>query len=203
MTIRKGEDWGRVVPRPERLRTVGSDHDLASALCDGTGRPVIASGGDLARTLGSSPDDERPTLNELPIDLLRVSVDDRRELTAVAHVVARRPRRAGSWFRGEVLFVMNAQFYGAWNLIPRGHPNDGRADLLRVEPSVGVRQRVEAARRAPASGHLPHSGLTTTRLTSREFVFESPMEILVDGVVIGRWATLRVEVDPDAAVVHA
>ena len=37
MTIRKGEDWGRTVPRPEGLRSVADDRELALALADGTG----------------------------------------------------------------------------------------------------------------------------------------------------------------------
>jgi hypothetical protein len=203
MTIRKGEDWGRVVPRPEGLHSVGTDHDLGNALSDDIGRAVLVTGGDLARTLGSSRGADRSTLNQLPIDLLRVTTDGGLALTAVAHVVARLPRRAGSWFRGEVLFVMNAQFHGAWNVIPRGHPNDGRADVLRIDPGLAFRQRFEAARRARSGGHLPHPGVKVRRVESAEFTFPRPMVIVVDSVAAGTSGSLRVDVDPDAAVVYA
>lgn len=203
MTIRKGENWGRAVPRPDGLRPVGSDHDIVSALFDDVDGPVLVTGGDLARTLGSAQGVDRPTLNELPIDLLRLTIDDGPSRAAVAHVVARLPRRAGSWLRGEVLFVMNAQFHGAWNLVPRGHPNDGRADVLHVDAELGLRQRVEAARRAPAGGHLPHPGVQLRRVESAEFTFARPMEIVADSVVVGTSRSLHVVVEPDAAVVYA
>lgn len=202
MTIRKGEDWGRTVPRPEGLRSVADDRELALALADGTGRPTTAIAGDLARTLGARSPEQSETINELPIDLLYVRLDNDEEIVAVAHVVVRNPGTRGSWWRGEVLFVMNAQFFGAWNLTPRGHPNDGRAELLRVDPSLSARQRFEAARRAPAAAHLPHPGLSITRVRTSDLAFGTPRTVIVDGEAVGSARALRVETRPDAAVVY-
>ena len=91
MTIRPGESWGRVVPRPDNLRVVEGDAALAAALGDGSGLPTAVIGGDLARTLGESSGGRRGNMTEYPIDLLRVTVDDGREYSACAHLIAHLP----------------------------------------------------------------------------------------------------------------
>jgi hypothetical protein len=94
MTIRPGAPWGREVPRPAGL--VVADGDAALVRAIGDGPPVAAGSGDLARTLGVTSLDHRSTLNEFPIDLLHVRVDDASEpIVACAHVIARSPWSEG------------------------------------------------------------------------------------------------------------
>lgn len=201
MTIRRGEDWGRGVERPSDLRIAVDDGALARALTDGSGRATAVSGGDMYRTLGATPIGSRSTLRELPLDLLRVGLVDGTQVDAAAHVVVRRPRYRGSWWRGEVLFVMNAQFHGQLDLAPRGHPNDGFADALWCTGRLSARQRWLAARRARQADHLPHPEIEAARIRSRTWSFEEPMLVIADDLFVGSGDTVAVEVRADAATV--
>jgi hypothetical protein len=194
MTIRKGEDWGEVVPAPDDLVDVVSDAELAAEIEGGDGRPLRLRGGDLLTTVGGAS--TGTALRRLPIDVLRVE-SDAGSSTAVAHVVARR-----SWWRGPVVAVMNVDRLGAWDVAPRAHPNDGRADVVEVDAAMGVRARWQASRRLPSGTHVPHPQLHVRRITDEVWTFARPLRLWVDGVERGTVRSLRVAVDPDAAVVH-
>ncbi len=197
MTIRRGETWGEAVPVPDGLVDVASDADLAARIERGEERPMRLVGGDLLRTLGGRS--TGPGLQRVPIDVLRVDADGRRT-TAVAHVVARDRRWAG--WRGPVVAVMNTDHRGPWDVAPRAHPNDGRADVVEVDPSMGVRARWEARRRLPTGTHVPHPAIRTERVTERSWRFDRPLGLWVDAVGRGTVRSLRIAVDPDGAVVH-
>jgi len=203
MTISKGADWGKTVRRPPDLRIAANDHDLAQMLDDGSGRPAAVSHGDVHRTVGGRPLGERDELLALPFDLLRVSLDGAEPLAGVAHVLARSPWRSGGWWRGEAVAVMNAEFVGEYDVAPRGHPNDGRAETFRIGREMGVRQRWEVRRRLPGARHLPHPLIAVRPVRTMTWDFERPLVISVDGRKIGLARRLAVEVEPDAAVLHA
>lgn len=203
MTISKAADWGEQVERPADLRVATSDRELARMLDDGSGRPTAVGGGDLHRTVGGRSIAERTELLALPIDLLRVSFDDTEPVVAVAHVLARSPWRAGGWWVGEALAVMNAEFVGNFDVAPRGHPNDGRAETLLVGANMGVRQRLEVRRRLPSARHLPHPDIASRPIRAMNWEFDRPRVAIVDGEVRGMFRRLDVEVQPDAAVVYA
>lgn len=203
MTISKGADWGETVERPLDLRVATNDHDLAVMLADGSGKPTAVSGGDVHRTVGARPLGDRDELLALPFDLLRVTLDDSQPLVAVAHVLARSPWRAGGWWRGDALAVMNAEFVGDYDVAPRGHPNDGRAETLRIGPEMGFRQRWEVRRRLPSARHLPHPSIATRPIRSMTWDFDRPQVISADGRKLGLARRLAIEVAPDAAVLHA
>ena len=137
--------------RPDGLVTVDTDAALVEALALPGGPPVAVGAGDLARTLGVTSLDRRPTINEFSIDLLHVRLDHSDDsddsdapIVACAHVVARSAWRRGHWFRGPILAVMNAEFIGEWDVAPRGHPNDGRVEVFDVDASMSVRDRLAA-----------------------------------------------------------
>ncbi len=203
MTIRPGESWGREVPRPGDLVVVDDDAALASAISRADGPPVAVGSGDLGRTLGLRPLDRRSTVNEFSIDLLRVRIDDGAPILACAHVLARSPCSRGHWFRGRILAVMNAEFVGAWDVAPRGHPNDGRMEVFEVDPSMSVRQRIAARRRLHTGTHVPHPRVSTRSLRTGTWTFSRPLDVVVDGRRIGRASSLAVDVVPDAAIVYA
>src|SRR4029079_13983473 len=131
--VRRGEDWGRRAVRPADVVEVADDA-AAAALVDAARRegrpaPVVGlRGGDLRRTLGGAApfDHLAASVGEYPIDV-GLAVLDGVERAFVAHLVAR-----GSWWRGEVVAAMNAEHLGTWDVAPRGHPNDGRLDVLHV-----------------------------------------------------------------------
>lgn len=202
MTIEKGMPWGVAVPSPGDLRVVPTDRDVRDFVVRqrerGTAlRPVGLGGGDMARTMGGGNGRFPGTVTQATIDLLRVQCGER-VTWAVAHVVARR-----GWQRGEVLFAMNAQFFGQYDVAPRSHPNDGKVDILHVAPDMTWRARRAAARRARTGTHLPHPQLTARQLADYSLTFEKPLVIWVDGERWGTAAELQIAVEPDALTVYA
>lgn len=199
MTIRRGEDWGTVVTRPVDARIATTDAELAEFVAAGDGRPVVVSGGDVFRTLGS------PTAGAsalcLPVDLISVEAGGM-NFTAIAHVVLRRPGRLG-WWRGPLVAAMNAQYVGRWDVAPRAHPNDGRFDAVVVDESMGPRARWQARRRLPTGSHVPHPAISVTRQTDATYTFDRPVAVFVDGVRCATAATVSIRLDPDAATVYA
>lgn len=203
MTIEKGAAWGRRVARPDDLLVVAGDRELVAAISAPDPRPVAVHAGDLHRTLGAPDPSGRSELAELPIDLLEVTLDDREPRRAVAHVLARSPWWRGSWWRGPVLAVMNAEFVGPYDVAPRGHPNDGRAESQLVDGGMRLRDRVTARARLRHGGHLPHPAIRTRSVREATWTFDRPMTVLVDGAAAGRSRSLAVRVLADAATVYA
>jgi len=204
MTIRPGSAWGRAVPPPDRLVVARTDADVVDAVerSAATGTAVGIGGGDLARTLGDPSLVGRPTLNELTIDLLEVRLDGV-AVRACAHVTARLPWSRGGWLRGPVLIVMNAEFLGPWDVAPRGHPNDGRAEVFEVAASMRLRVRLDARRRARTAAHVPHPDIVQRSVRSADWTFPTALDVHVDGRRVGAARQLAIAVVPDAATVYA
>jgi hypothetical protein len=208
VTIAKGTPWGREVERPTDLVIVDDDRAAVIALTDRStldapSPHVALRGGDLARTLGASGPRDRQRLNELPIDLLEVRLDDAEPVVACAHVVARSPLRRGSWWRGPILAVMNAEFLGTHDVAPRGHPNDGRVETFLVDATMSLRHRLAARRRLATGTHVPHPSITSRSVRTATWSFPSEVEVSIDHRRAGRARTIEVTVRPDAAVVLA
>jgi hypothetical protein len=204
MTIKPGASWGRQVAPPDDLVVVDGDASLVAALGRQDGRPVAVHSGDLARTLGVAAPGRRTTVNELPIDLVEVRLDGADEpLVACAHVIARSPWTRGHWWRGPVLAVMNAEFIGDWDIAPRGHPNDGRAEVFEVDSSMSARDRWSARRRLRNATHVPHPQIATRSVRHATWTFPQPLVVIVDGHEVGQASSLAIQVVPDAAVVYA
>ncbi len=202
MTIRPGTDWGTVGPVPPDCARVHGDVELHRLVddCRRSGRllPVVALlGGDLMRAVGGSGDERRldHDVPLLPVDLLRVTLDDRTVWAAV-HVVARR-----SWWRGPLVAAMNGQYLRNWDVAPRAHPNDGRVDLVQVADTMSLRDRWQARRRLPTGTHLPHPAIEVRRVTATTLDFARPIRVWIDGARAGTARRLSIEVEPDAYTV--
>jgi hypothetical protein len=206
VTIRKGEAWGEAVQSPIDLRVLPDDAALrahvVAARRDGLEPgPVGVSGGNLARTLGGGGAQRFPgVVTKAPLDVIRVEAggDAVPAITwAVASVVVRR-----GWNRA-VLYAMNAQFLGDFDVAPRSHPNDGKVDILAVDPTMSWRERRAARQRALTGTHLPHPKLSARQTAEYDASYTRPVTIWVDGV---RWCecrTLRLIVEPDALTLYA
>jgi hypothetical protein len=197
MTIRRGEPWGEPAVCPADLRVVSTDRDLRDwvvwhRMREQMIREVGVAGGDLARTCGGGGG-THPADSKVTLDAMRVTLDDDQPTWGVAHVVARR-----QWLRNEVVMVMNAQFYGQFDVAPRSHPNDGKLDVVRVDPAMGMRERLQARQRARRGTHLPHRRLSSQSLADLDVSFERPMVVWIDGVRVGSATRLRVSAEPDA-----
>lgn len=195
MTIQKGEPWGEAVARPTDLDIAGSDAALAVSIERDPGGDHAVTAGDLHRTLGSPTLGERRVLR-LPIDVVHVETDRSRHL-AVAHVVIRR-----RWWRGRVVVVSNVDHLGEWNVAPRAHPNDGRLDLLDVDPAMPLRARLQARRRLHAGLHVPHPQIDVRRITEWEWNDPAGAGVWVDGIAIGKRTWVSVSVEPDASAIY-
>jgi hypothetical protein len=160
--------------------------------------PLGLRGGDMAHTMGGgAPGRFDGPVVRAPVDLLRV-VADGDEHWALAHVVARR-----GWWRGEVVLAMNAQFLGRYDVAPRGHPNDGRVDVIHVDPSMRARARWHARRRARIGTHLPHPQIAVRSTDAWRTEFDHPVGLWIDGERRGDVRVLEVTVVPDALIVLA
>jgi hypothetical protein len=201
--IQKGEPWGQPQPLPPDGVVVRSDAEarevVTAARRAGVDPPVLGLlGGDLCRTLGGSGDEGRlrsPEAITLPVDLGAVLVDGRLHWF-VAHLVARR-----RWWRGRAVVAMNAQYLGEWDVAPRGHPDDGRLEVL--EGGLPLGQRLAARRRLPTGTHVPHPAIEQHRVAAHQESFERPTPVWHDGVAVGpaRNLSIRVEVDALRCVV--
>jgi YegS C-terminal NAD kinase beta sandwich-like domain len=201
MTVERGQDWGRRINRPDELVEVAGDAAAGALVTERrrAGRPLPPLGlraGDLRRTLGRADpvavlDRE---VSEFTVDLGVVTVAGE-DHWFVSHAVARR-----SWWRGEVVAAMNAEFVGPWDVSPRGHPNDGRLDLVRVR-DLSVGDRWKAWRRLPSGTHLPHPGIEVRAVTDLVLELAEPLTVHVDGVVAGTADHLVLRVEPDALTV--
>lgn len=198
MTIRKGELWGAPGPLPAHGITVRSDREAreivtAARRANEPIPPLGLLGGDLCRTLGGSGDEARlrsDAAMQLPVDLGAVLVDGRLHWF-VAHLVARR-----SWWTGRVVAAMNAQYLGVWDVAPKGHPNDGRLDVLDGDPPFG--QRWQARRRLVTGTHVPHPAIEERRVTAVQLDLARPTPIELDGEAMGTATSLSIRVEPDA-----
>lgn len=213
MVIERGQPWGSTAICPTDLQVADDDTELARLL-EGTSSPstsawptgttsagaLAVSGGDLHRTLGAPV---VPTVGarcrRLPVDLLRCELDGVVRL-AVAHVVVRRGGPLG-WWRGPIIAVCNAQFHGRWDVAPRGHPNDGRADLVEVASGMPVRQRRLARRRLPSGTHVPHPDIVTRRVTDFDREIAPDLVVYLDRRPVRGVRRLQIEVVPDAFAV--
>lgn len=193
MPIRRGEPWGREIARPHGAAVVASDAELADR-SDRSG-PVIVAGGDLWRSLGGPVD--RDPVQLLPVDLLDLTVDGERYVAA-AHVVAR-----GSWWRGPIVAVLNVGTVGEWDVAPRAHPNDGRMDVIEVDPAMSIRQRWQARSRLPLGSHVPHPAIDVRSVREGSWTFDRPLRVWIDGRPVGRARSIGARVRPDAMTVAA
>jgi hypothetical protein len=198
VTIRKGEPWGTPGPLPSHGVVVRSDRE-ARAIITAARRanepipPLGLLGGDLCRTLGGTGDEARlrsASAVQLPVDLCAVLLDGRLHWF-VAHLVARR-----GWWRGRVVAAMNAQFLGAWDVAPRGHPNDGRLDVLDADLPLDERLQVRA--RLKAGTHVPHPRIAERHVAALQIDFDRPTPVELDGDDMGPARSLVLHVEPDA-----
>jgi hypothetical protein len=192
--ITRGEQWGVPTTRTESDVLVSGDTQLAAS---STESRLIVTGGDIAHCLGDplSPEIGANCI-EVPIDALRVSITMRDGVTltqiAASHVMI------GSWLRGRLICLSNGGFIGPKNVSPRAHPNDGLFDVMSLDSSMGVRQRIRARQKSTLGTHLPHPLLETSRSRSAHYAALSRNEALqIDGVRICRWTSVHIEIVPD------
>jgi hypothetical protein len=190
--IRKGEDWGSPVSGPADFAVTGSDVELAASVAAHPGARVRFrfTDSDLAGAVGLDPNREPTT--ELPMDALRW--DD--TLVVNMAVLGTAPDRLGRWSpmhrfrvtvdgvewfsgRATTVIVANGQFFAGLDLVPRGHPGDGRAEIQVW--SLARNERARARARLQSGTHVPHPRIA--QRTGRRVVVEAarPVTVTADG----------------------
>lgn len=168
--IRPGEEWGRPTTAEPDLEVRGDDADLARAAARRPGalirfRPT--EGSDLARAVGAQTAGDLERI-ELRLDALQVEGYGLACNMVVLGTVPGRLRRFSrrrpvtvtvdgvDWFTGRATTVVVAtgEFHRGLDLVPRGHPGDGRVEVqvyvLAPEERAGMRARLAAGT------HVPH-----------------------------------------------
>ncbi len=185
MTIRKNEDWGVTVTRPENLVICETDA-AASQLATNyflQQKPIPAiaiTRSNLSRALGTTGADiDSQNMQATPFDLIEITfADDSKtgqRVLALGYGVLRK-----SWWSGEIVAAMNTSFIGDWDCAPRSHPNDGKFDLLTVKSEMKPTQRLIASRRLRLGTHLPHPQISVKQLTSFEADCSAEPNLYVD-----------------------
>lgn len=201
MTIRKGQPWGKTMSLPEDALIASTDSELADHVSESypaadifdaavtlSASEIVLGvvGGDLHRTLGSpthTPEELRNGAGVgFPIDLgvVRFTVsgeagEGHHYGLFAAHLIAT-SRSSRSLWAGRTVIAMNAAFRGAENLAPRGHPNDGRLDL--IDGQLAPLDRRRAHKRTYAGSHVPHPNLEETRV--RDISISNETEFYVE-----------------------
>jgi YegS C-terminal NAD kinase beta sandwich-like domain len=219
--LRPGEPWGHAASGPPDVEVAGDDADLVAAAASHPGalvrfRPSPRS--DLARALGLGSDGAGTT--EVAIDALAIDLDDdvvgavnpvdavnvvvlgpppdRLRWTARAsHVTVRVDGRA--WFSGRAttVVVANGQFLRGADIVPRGHPGDGSAEVQVY--ALARRARRGMRRRLPTGTHVPHPDVRSGRARRVEVEVAGPrLPVEVDGRRQGRAGRLVVTLVPAA-----
>ena len=213
MSVRKGRPWGGPATGPPDASVEGSDAALAAAAARDPGLRVAfvpARASDLARALGLAG--QPRGAHEVPVDGLRLNAAPHLALNAV--VLGAPPDRLRPWsrdpsievvvdgrerFRGRAttVLVANGQYLRGADIVPRGHPGDGRAEVQVYALARGERRAMRL--RLAQGAHVPHPRireLSGRRIEVR--VAGRGLALEVDGVARGRHRTLTVEVVPEA-----
>lgn len=215
--LRHGQPWGQEAGGPPDLEVAGDDADLAEA---GARHPDAlvhfrpSAQSDMARALGLSPDCTGST--EVALDALALQgLSERDTMTAVNAVVVGRPpdrlrgtaRRAPitvivdgrTWYDGPAtsVVVASGQFLRGADLVPRGHPGDGWAEVQVY--ALTPRERRTMRHRLATGTHVPHPSIHAARARTVEIeVAGKPLPVEVDGRDRGRARRLRVALAPAA-----
>ena len=198
MTIEKHRPWGEHGALPADGVLVRSDAEARAVVEQhrraGTPVPPLGLlGGDLCRTVGGRGDEARIRSDEaalLPVDLGSVLLDGRQHWF-VSHLVVRR-----SWWRGRVVAVMNGQWIGRWDVAPKGHPNDGKLDVL--DGDLGLDDRFKVRSRLATGTHVPHPAIAQSRVAALQLELDRPTPVWLDGERVASARTLSIRTEADA-----
>ncbi len=208
--IKPGEEWGTPTTAAPDLEVAGDDVALARAAADRPGalirfRPT--GGSDLARAVGAQTTGDASV--EVRLDALRVEDYGLACNMVVLGVAPDRLRRSSrrrpvtvtvdgiEWFSGRAASVVVAtgEFRHGLDLVPRGHPGDGRVEVQVYALAPGERAGMRA--RLAAGTHVPHPRIvqrTGQKIDVRWAREGSRRRIELDGRGRGRTDRAAIEV---------
>lgn len=198
---------------PPDLDVTGRDADLAAAVAAHPGALVRfhpQPDSDLARAVGLNPEVEMGVA--LPLDALLLDEGDgglamNLLIVGVPPDQCRRSSRSVSvdvtldgtpWWSGRATTVVIAtgQFLRGLDLVPRGHPGDGRVEV-QVYALKG-RERGAMRARLATGTHVPHARIAQRSGARFEVRSAKPLPLEVDGEARSPVEHLTVQVVPAA-----
>jgi hypothetical protein len=204
MTIRKGQEWGHFEERPSDLQLVADD----VAACEVVSKCVIESSStlnlsilksDMARTLGITG---ATNLNSQMLCTKFDVIEATYVLTKSEETIRRcfigRAFISEKLFFGRTIAVLNSSFVGNRDWAPKAHPNDGKLDLVELDGSMNVRQRLTALKLMKSGSHLPHPKIRYNQLSEYEYATDRSASLSIEGVRIGSIRHCFFRVLPDA-----
>jgi diacylglycerol kinase family enzyme len=220
--IRPGEPWGSPTSSPPDIEVPGGDAVLARAVAGAPGALVQLrpdAGNDLARAIGLRPDEPLgDALTEVPVDALRLADVGSpnaggRSLAVNMCVLGVAPDRlrwwspsveiavlldGKAWFSGPATTVViaNGQFLRGLDVVPRGHPGDGRAEVQVYE--LERRERRSMRARLASGAHLPHPRIRSRSAAEVEVQCARRLDLEVDGETRTPISDVHVAVVPAA-----
>jgi hypothetical protein len=220
--IAPGEPWGEPSSAAPDLMVTGDDADLTHALL-GTPFGVLvaftpSATSDVARAVGLRSGQDRRGL-ALPMDALEVELEtagnaDPSAPAAIvvnAVVLGAAPDRLTAFARSaEVdltvdgrdehlgacsgVVIATGQWLRGLDLVPRGHPGDGRAEVQAYQLGRGERRAMRA--RLPTGTHLPHPRIVTRLGRSVGVQAARALPLELDGRTAPPTAAVRVRLVP-------
>jgi diacylglycerol kinase family enzyme len=215
--MKKGQPWGRPATRPADQVVYGNDRALAAAATAAPGaliRFVPDGGSDLAAAVGLRGGNEAAPIaadgaTELPMDvlvlgdgalvvnMLVVGTPPERVARTTRSFEARVHLDGRTWFAGRCTTVVVA--VGQWrhgiDLVPRGHPRDGRVEVQAYGLRPGERRALR--RRLATGSHLPHPRISTGLARAVEIVTSRTVPIDADGAARAGADRLAATVRPE------
>ena len=182
-------DWAKQVSIGRSLPVATSDSEIAEFAA--AGEPVIKlESGNIFRTLGgrgnaSIHSSAENTMCEIDLGIVCFQG---KEILFASHCSIRR-----SYFSTKGVLVMNSQFYKSRNLSVRGHPSDGKLEMITSR--LGIRQYFLAAKKSESGSHLPHPDIDTRSAASHTISNERELRIYCDGRLAGCSKDVTIGVD--------
>jgi hypothetical protein len=183
------------VSRPDVVVS-GDDLALARVVADHPGalvefRPSAAS--DVARVVGLRPAGEPQPADQVALDALRLPdgglavnmvvlgtpPDRTRRFTRPIAVSLDVDGTTVSTARATGIVVATGQFLRGLDVVPRGHPGDGRLEVYVFRLRGSERRAMRA--RLPQGTHVPHPRITARPGRHVEVVAHRPVALEVDG----------------------
>jgi diacylglycerol kinase family enzyme len=208
--MRPGDPWGVPAAGEPDAEGAGGDAELASfagAHHQQRVRFVPDEGCDFARAVGLTA---RSTGSwEVAIDVMRVGG----RVGVNMLTVGTRPDRIRRWTRSRActvtvdgrvvhdgtatsVVVANGQYLAGLDVVPRGHPGDGRLEVQVYALAAGERRAMRA--RLRSGTHLPHPRILTASGRSVEIRIDPAAGAELDGSPVPGQAAWTIEVVPAA-----
>lgn len=205
MVVRRGQNWGST-GTPDSTTPVAMDDAHASRLIEHGVREFVLASGDLARTVGATSPTPTSSYRRLPIDLMRISLLGTDGYSSrhfsMSHCLIRQRFSTGGVLRGRVSVICNAQYVHGHDVAPRGHPNDGKVEIVDFSKDLSIRQRLLVLRRSRTGDHLPHP-MIQVRQVSEPTEWNAEGVVVIDGRRIGWRIVEGVELLCDEVIIWA